>query len=80
MSAPDAGRFFLRSPDSPLLERQDVDGPDVWVTCQQVGRHLGQGGRDLAVDVRSTGVVSGEGVEDAVAGAADLERVPAGGT
>ena len=69
----------MRSPEGLLLERQDVDGPDVWVTRQQVDRNLGQGGRDLAVDVGSTGAVSAEGVEDAVAGIADLERVPADG-
>ena len=67
---------LLRSPEGSLLERKDVDGPDVWITCQQVDRNLGQGGRDLAVDVRGAGAVGGEGVEDAVAGIADLERIP----
>src|SRR4029077_12141308 len=32
-----------------------------------------------AVDVRGAGVVGGEGIEDAVAGVADLERVPGDG-
>src|SRR5262245_27651226 len=59
-----------------LLDRHDVDGSDVRVGGQQVGRDLPEGLRDLPVQVGLTGVLGLEGVEDAVAGVADLERVP----
>src|ERR1700748_951063 len=62
-----------------LLDGQDVDGLDVRFAGQQVGGHLGERGRYLAVDVRGAGVVGGEGVEDVVAGGADLDRVPGDG-
>ena len=62
-----------------LLDGQDVDEPDVWCAGQQIGRHVGKRGWDLAVEVRGPGVAGGESVEDAVAGVIDLERVPGDG-
>src|SRR5260370_1369568 len=66
-----AGREAAR-----LLDRDDVDSADLRVTGEQVGSDLAKRSRDLAVQVGLPGVAGLEGVEDAVAGVTDLERVP----
>jgi Integrase core domain len=70
---------YFCDPHKPLLDGYEVDGLDVRCAGQQVGRHFGQRGRYLAVDVRGASVAGGKGVEDAVAGVANLERVPGDG-
>jgi hypothetical protein len=62
-----------------LLDGQDVDEPDVGVADEQFAGDLAEGSRYLAVEVGGPGVLGLEGVEDAVAGFADLECVPGNG-
>jgi hypothetical protein len=53
---------------------------DVRFGGEQVGGDLGQGFGYLAVDVGLAGVLGLEGVEDAVVGVVELERVPRDGS
>ena len=48
-------------------------------TGEEVGADLGECLRDLAVDMGQAGVLGLEGVEDAVGGVVELERVPGDG-
>src|SRR3954471_11425680 len=59
-----------------LLHREDVRRPDVRVPGQQVAGDLTEGRGDPAVQVCLPAVLVREGVEDAVGGVTDPERVP----
>jgi hypothetical protein len=59
-----------------LLDRDYVDRANVRRRGEQVGCYLAEGLRDLPGQVGVSGVVGVESVEYAVAGVADLERIP----
>ena len=66
-----------KSATTPLLfHGDDLDGADVGIAREQFGPDLAQRLGDLPAEVGLERVVGFEGVEDAVSGVADLERVP----
>src|SRR6476646_8931488 len=62
-----------------LLDGEDTDEMDLGVLGEQLGANLSKGPRDLTREVRVTGVLGLERVEDGVGRVLQLERVPGHG-
>src|SRR4029077_14228609 len=59
-----------------LLDRDDLGETDVRIASQKIRSDLAERRRDLTVHMRLPPVLALEGVEDAIGGVVEFERVP----